>query len=340
MPQMDGFDLATRIKQCAHIAQPTIMMLTSANQRGDAARCRELGVTAYLVKPIQQVELLEAIVAALRISAIRQRELVAAPAQPVLDNGRLLKILLAEDNVVNQKVAIRFLERLGHQVRVASNGKEALAALEQEALDLALMDVQMPEMDGFEATAAIRAKERARGGHLPIIAMTAHAMKGDCERCLAAGMDGYVSKPIQADELARVLKATMAPAPLPKPARAVPDSTELVFDPEAALEQLGGDEPFFAEVIGLLQQDLPRLMDEVRQAVAQGDASGTQRASHALKGSVGYVGARPTAEAARKLEMIGASGDLNGAADALGALDHEVERLTEALSTVALQPST
>jgi len=204
MPDMDGFALVERIRENPALAGATIMMLTSAGARGDAARCRELGISAYLTKPIRKAELLQAIMTAL---GKRQKEAdrpVLVTRHSLREARRGLRILLAEDNAVNQMLAVRLLEKRGYSVAVANNGREALAILEGAAFsgfDAVLMDVQMPEMDGFEATAAIRAKEKPLGKHLPIIAMTAHAMKGDEERCLAAGMDGYVSKPVRADEL-------------------------------------------------------------------------------------------------------------------------------------------
>jgi PAS domain S-box-containing protein len=238
MPEMDGFTLAERIQASPQLARPTIMMLTSANQLGDAARCRELGLAAYLVKPVQQAELLEAIRAALRLSLAGQEKPSAVLATTEPYNGPSLKILLAEDNVVNQTLAVRLLGKLGHRVRVAANGREALAALEQEAFDLVLMDVQMPEMDGFEVTAAIRAKEKRTGRHLPIIAMKAHAMKGDRERCLAAGMDGYIAKPILPEELAWAVETARSGCFVPHEGPAGQSCPEPAVDP-GALSEIG-----------------------------------------------------------------------------------------------------
>jgi two-component system, sensor histidine kinase and response regulator len=200
MPEMDGFALAEQIQGRPELAGAIIMMLTSAGSLGDAARCRELGISAYLVKPIRQRELLEAICLVLQKSEPKKvRKLVTR--HTLREERHRLRILLAEDNRVNQTLAARLLEKRGHAVTIVEDGKAALAALEAGAFDLVLMDVQMPEMDGFEATAAIRAKERSAGGHIPIIAMTAHALVGDEARCLAAGMDGYISKPIRTSEL-------------------------------------------------------------------------------------------------------------------------------------------
>ncbi len=207
MPNMDGFTLIERIRQKPELATATIMMLTSAGRRGDAARCKELGVAAYLLKPIRQSELREAIA---RVLGARGQDgtiplVTRFSLQDARDPSAFFRILVAEDNAVNQRLIVRLLEKRGHQVVVAGNGREALEALGKESFDLVLMDVQMPEMDGMEATAAIREKEKSSGLHQRIIALTAHAMKGDRERCLAAGMDGYLTKPIRPPELDELL---------------------------------------------------------------------------------------------------------------------------------------
>jgi PAS domain S-box-containing protein len=201
MPEMDGFTLAERIRQELGSSGSTVMMITSAGQLGDAARCRELGVSAYLGKPVRQGELLEAIC---RILGNEPEEKTLAPlitrhALPEL-KGRS-RVLLADDNAINRTLAIRLLERRGFSVSVACDGPATLQALDRENFDFILMDVEMPELDGFQVTAAIREKEKLTGGHIPVIAMTAHILKGDRDRCLAAGMDGYVSKPIRTSEL-------------------------------------------------------------------------------------------------------------------------------------------
>ena len=207
MPRMDGFGLVGHLKDSVKFPTPTIMMLTSGGQRGDAARCEELGIAAYLNKPVRQAELREAIV---RVLHAKQQGLPVPlitrySLRDKSDLLRSLHILLAEDNRVNQKIATRLLEKRGHHVALARNGAEALAALAQRSFDLVLMDVHMPDMDGIEATIAIREKEKSTGLHQPVIAMTALAMTGDSERCLAAGMDGYLSKPIDLQKLDEVL---------------------------------------------------------------------------------------------------------------------------------------
>ena len=206
MPQLDGFAVAERIRAGAGVSTMPIVMLTSSGQLGDIARCREVGIDDYLTKPINQSELLESILRALGTRQGLPQPTVAAPAA----NGQRLHILLVEDNAVNQKLGQRLLQRLGHDVALADDGAQALAVLAERDFDVVLMDVQMPGMDGFEATAAIRAGEREHGGHVPIVAMTAHAMKGDRERCLAAGMDDYVPKPVDPAGLRAALERASA----------------------------------------------------------------------------------------------------------------------------------
>jgi two-component system sensor histidine kinase/response regulator len=215
MPEMDGFDLADRIKNTPNLADVVILMLTSGEKRGDVQRCRALGISSYLMKPVRRAELRAAIVTSIRALSISGKENEqASPMSQVsvhmAPEALRSRILVAEDNVVNQRVATRILEKGGHSVVVVGSGREAMAALQREVIDLVLMDVQMPEMDGLEATKAIRRAELGGKRHIPIIAMTAHAMTGDRDRCLAAGMDGYISKPIRADDLLNLVESTRA----------------------------------------------------------------------------------------------------------------------------------
>jgi two-component system, sensor histidine kinase and response regulator len=210
MPNMDGFGLVTHMKEQTKLSTATIMMLISGRQRGDAARCGELGIAACLLKPVRQAELREAVIRVLQT----KRDPLPAPMstryalRSQSDGRKPLDILVADDNRVNQTVASRLLEKRGHHVVMAANGnEEALAALAQHSFDLVLMDVHMPGMDGFETTIAIRKQEKTTGGHQSIVAMTALVMKGDRERCIAAGMDGYISKPIDLQQLDDVLDA-------------------------------------------------------------------------------------------------------------------------------------
>ena len=205
MPGMDGFDLIDRVRKDPALKGLKIMILTSSDRIGDVDRCRGLGVQAYLTKPVKQSELLDAILLAQgsRLAAGDAPEIITRPV-PVAA-GPPLRILLAEDNPINQKVAVHILEKRGHTVRTAGNGNEVLDALDEEEFDVVLMDVQMPVLDGFEATARIRAREGRTRRHMPVIALTAHALKEDRKRCLEAGMDDYVSKPLNPEELFRTL---------------------------------------------------------------------------------------------------------------------------------------
>jgi PAS domain S-box-containing protein len=315
MPEVDGFTLAERIRAHPDLAGATVMMLSSAGQPIDAARCQKLGLAAYLTKPIKQADLYRAVLAALGTPAAAPPPSPPPPPRAV----RTLRLLLAEDNPVNQKLAVRLLEKQGHTVFVAGNGAEALKAIEQQPFDLVLMDVQMPEMDGFEATAAIRARERG-GGHLPIVAMTAYAMKGDRERCLEAGMDGYISKPIQPRELWQTIEKFSTAA-----------ANENVLDRRQALERVGGDARLLRELIAVFLAESPKVLKEVAEALAERDAAKLGRAAHTLKGAVATFGAEPARAAAQQLERLGNRGDLAAAAAAVPHLEAEMERLQAAL---------
>jgi two-component system sensor histidine kinase/response regulator len=221
MPEMDGLTVAERINKNPLLEGITVLMLNSGDQREMEVRCRQVGISSYLRKPITRSELWEAMVTALSRPEIQRERSHRLGGWHELQNGgeltqiRRLRILLAEDNLVNQRLVVRLLEKLGHATLVANTGREVLTALQQQSVDLVLMDVQMPEMDGFEVTAAIREQERQEGGHLPIIALTAHAMKGDQERCLTAGMDDYVSKPINTQALSSAISRVLSsPTPL------------------------------------------------------------------------------------------------------------------------------
>jgi signal transduction histidine kinase/DNA-binding response OmpR family regulator len=218
MPDMDGFSMAEEMKKDPELVGATVVMMTSGGRQGEGARCRALGIAAYLMKPISQTELLEAILTVLGMPSDAPDRRQVVTRHSLREDRRRLRILLVEDNRVNQLVARGVLAKRGHAVVIAGNGKEALAALEEPdsgVFDLIMMDVQMPEMDGFEATGVIRAREKSSGAHIPIIAMTAHAMQGDEERCLAAGMDGYVSKPFEVDKVFTMIDRVLSGRGLP-----------------------------------------------------------------------------------------------------------------------------
>jgi CheY-like chemotaxis protein len=312
-----------------------IMMLTSGTQRDDAARCLDLRIAACLVKPIQQAELLEAVLTVLGHKA----QCLDGPPVPVTrqlprKEPRHLRILLAEDNTVNQVVAVRLLQKIGHTVMVVGNGRDAVLMLDDQDFDLVLMDVQMPDMDGIEATRVIREKEKATRKHVPIIAMTAHAMKGDRERCLAAGMDGYIAKPIRPAEL----YAGITPYPRPPEATLVipPSPADApCIDWRVAWANMEGDRELMSELARLFLDELPQQMDDLRRAAKGLHSKDLERQAHRLKASLGNFAAKPALEAALRLEKIGRDGDLDQATQALGVLEHEVQRLRAALETCA-----
>ena len=340
MPQMDGFQLAAEIGKRPVLAGLPMIMLSSADRRSDAALCRELGIAAYLTKPVKQSELLSRIGTVLAPpspEAARETRPDAVPAA-----ARPLRLLLAEDNLVNQKLAVAVLEKRGHSVLVAPDGRAAVEAWAREPFDLIFMDIQMPDMDGFEATEAIRDQEKGTGKHVPIVAMTAHAMKGTEERCLEAGMDGYVSKPLQIGELLRVLEKfvpapdAVIPVTLPE-APASPDSAAEetpAIDLEAALERVEGDRDLLNEIIGLFLEEAPTRMDEIRTALAGQNGPALERAAHSLKGSIGYFGAPAVFEAARLVEFAGRDSDWDEAAPAVAALEQVLPPVTQALAAL------
>ncbi len=252
-----------------------------------------------------------------------------------------LDVLVVEDNAVNQRLMVGLLEKRGHKVRLAGNGRAALDLLERQAFDVVFMDVQMPEMDGFEATARLRERERGGGRHVPVVAMTAHAMKGDRERCLAAGMDAYLSKPVQAAELWRTLES-LAPAgrrPDRSAAGPAPPPPDRLLDRDAALACVGGDPQLLQEIVVLFLADCPRLVRELHEATARGDPARLRRAAHTLKGTLGHFGAAAAAGAAQRLEAVARDGDFRDACDACAALEAALGRLEPALRELAPRPA-
>jgi CheY-like chemotaxis protein/HPt (histidine-containing phosphotransfer) domain-containing protein len=239
-----------------------------------------------------------------------------------------LRVLLAEDNPVNQKVALHLLAKQGHSALAVVNGREALDAIAKEHFDLVLMDVQMPEMDGIEATRAVRAREQSTGGHVWIVAMTAHAMKGDRERCLDSGMDDYLSKPVQKSELTRVLDAAKTLKSATASSATAPGRDQPVFDVAAAIERVDGEREFLEEVIRLFLADVPSRLAEVEEALAQQDAKKLAGAAHSLKGATGCLGGLRASAAAWQLETIATKGDLASAAATVAVLKQDLADLT------------
>jgi PAS domain S-box-containing protein len=334
MPDMDGFAVAERIKRTQHLTPTTsVIMLTSGGQRGDAVRCTDLGVAGYLHKPVKQSELLFAIRRILKVPAEAEASVPLVTRHMIRESERALYILLAEDNLVNQKLAVKLLEKSGHNVHVACNGKEALEAFQKGTFDLILMDVEMPEMNGLEATSLIREAEKKTGSHIPVVAMTAHAMKGDKERCLDAGMDGYVTKPINSKELLETIESFFK-GPSAGEVLVPPSGDDISrLNKSALLDRVGGDMELLGELVALFIDDCPRLLDEIREAVRLGDSETLARTAHTLKGSVGNFSAEDAFQAALRLEKIGRQGEMSLAQEALEKLEKEIPCALNELST-------
>ena len=329
MPDLDGFAAAERVRETPGEAPALLMMLSSNGHGEEAARCHALGDIPYVVKPVDSSRLLSSILATLTPSAaiIAGVDNEAATAVAPLP----LKVLVAEDNKVNQRVILGILNGLGHAVTLVGNGREAVAAVATAGFDIALLDVHMPEMDGFQATAAIRALEEGTGRHLPIAAITARALKGDREACLEAGMDAYLTKPIRIPDLLRVL-AGLAGAP------STP-ITGLPIDREDVLARVEGDRDLLVELVEIFRAEYPRILSSLRRAIASGDAKGVQEAAHALKGTVGNFGAHAAAEAARALEVMGEQDALAGAAAGVERLEGALAGLERSLVAMTGDPA-
>jgi CheY-like chemotaxis protein len=258
-----------------------------------------------------------------------------------------LRVLLAEDNPVNQEVAVQMLERRGHSVIVAENGRQALTAIERHKFDLVLMDVQMPEMGGLEATQLIREKEKSTGAHLPIVAMTAHAMQGDRERCIAAGMDGYLAKPIDpksflqtvegiSQQVAQSEKGAQEAAAREGSADGNGDGKR-ALDSAALLEWFSGNRKLLRSIVKTFRDDCPRMMARIRSALAANDANLLADGAHALKGSVGNFGPTAALDTIRDMEKIARQGKLDGAWELYATLEDEIALLLPALHAIGAQ---
>ena len=338
MPDVDGFALSEQILGDPGLESTVVMMLSSLDRQGDTTRCEELGVSAYLLKPIKQSDLFDAIVLAVGAHPADAPEVTVTQASSVPQLPPL-KLLLAEDSLANQKLAVGLLTKWGHEVTVANNGQEAVNATRTGSFDAVLMDVQMPEMDGLQATQEIRRSERSSDRRLPIIAMTAHAMKGDRERCLEAGMDGYVAKPIRPNILAAALSeffpsessdsGTHDSAPPATMPLETPGDTTIV-DWNAALEAMQGDHDLLGEVVDACLQELPMLVSELQFALENGDASAIARYAHTIKGNLRTFSTNGMDEAQR-LESAGMASDLNQAAELFQSLQVNLDRFVDEL---------
>ncbi len=347
MSEMDGFGLVTRIRSLSEMTSMPVLMLSSGARREDADRCRQLGIDSFLSKPVRRKELLSAVVALLGCEAIPpSSNQVLRREFP--SRNREVRILLAEDNRVNQAVASRLFAKLGYTLVIVNNGHEAVALLKQQTFDLVLMDVQMPEMDGISATKRIREHEKSTHGHIPIIAMTAHVMKEDRIRCLAAGMDGYLTKPINSEEVeAAILNALDETPETRKDASVVQgkgqlrEAREVRWNTSKTLEQLGGDEALLQEVLDIFLDEAPKHLAALRLAVVQGIAKTVETSAHTLKGELGYMGLPEISQTAAQIESMGRSNNVPGAASLLSQFEADLTELFTAIrgaKSLALVP--
>jgi len=327
MPGMDGFTLAEKLRQHPDHVCASVMMLTSEGQRGDAARCRELGVASYLMKPITQFELLEAILTALGEPGKEPKELITRHS--LRETRRKLNLLLAEDNVVNQTLATRLLEKLGHQVTVANNGVEAIEHWQSGLFNAILMDVDMPVMNGYEATERIRELEKSKDQHIPIVAMTAHAMQGVREECLRHGMDGYLSKPINTEALWSELDSISQGVSVEvEPVKEPPPQKPLVADFKRALKSMDDSAELFNEIVRLFLEDAPQHMQKIKEGQANADSKIVNHSAHALKGMAGIFMAERVMQTAQRVEKIAGQ---EGCEEAVAELDSAFVELLAAI---------
>ncbi len=327
MPDMDGFTMVEQIRQNRLTSAIPVVILTSGIHTGDDVRCANLGIKCQLMKPVKQSELFNAIVRTLGVNSPEVGG-TSELADDDLARTRPLQILLAEDNPVNQKLAEGVLLKHGHHLTIVSNGKQAIDALSQGEFDLILMDVQMPEMDGFQATQAIRELEQDTGEHIPIIAMTAHAMKGDRQRCLDAGMDEYLSKPIRIRQLLQKLSAVVDPATIQQPA-----VDEQTFDPDAALDFAGGDRELFRQLIDIFSEQAPRSLAALRDAIDDGQGAEIERCALTLKGELLFLTGGESCQLTQALDRIAESEDPPLIADEFATLERLFAGLLNELQT-------
>jgi PAS domain S-box-containing protein len=341
MPDMDGEMLGRRIKEDERLAETQLVLLTSLVAHGDTARIHEIGFAACISKPVRSARLFDLLlqIAGLKDGAVQ----IASPALPMdsaaqVERRGKIRILLAEDNPTNQRVALHLLAKLGYKAHAVSNGREAIQALANGPYDLVLMDVQMPEMDGFEATGRIRAGEASMEKcNIPVIAMTAHAMKGDRDACIQAGMDDYVTKPVNPQGLAEAIRRQLPAVSAEcqsfiKPAASAGGD---IFDKSGALDRLGGDEILLKEILGIFLEDAAHQMELLGLAADQGNTTAVCNRAHSLKGACGNIGACKMQEAAGEIEAAGRRGELQDAVALIPRLHAEFNRFRSALEDIS-----
>ncbi len=316
MPDMDGFQLATAVRQDKALTRTKLLMLTSAGQRGDGERCRELGIRGYLTKPLSRADLVEALGTVLAGPAEDAGTPDVVTRHTIAESRASLRVLLAEDNPVNQQVAVAMLVKRGHEVHVVGNGREAVDAVAERPYDVVLMDIQMPEMDGFEATKAIRATPR--GATLPIVAMTAHALSGERERCLSHGMTDYLAKPFKAHELFTLVEQLPAgggPTAEPTAPASTPSAPPVDLEGFRTMLREAGAEEALYSILDTFLRHAPERLATLASAAASGSGVEIAKAAHVFRGAAATIGARQLAELLERVETTGRAGELEEARD-------------------------
>jgi len=334
---MDGYEVAERIRRLAKKDQPAIVILSSAPGSVEAARLKMLGIERCLIKPLRRATLLEAIRHGLELPAPSEK--TPAPSAE-MEKARCLRLLLVEDNRVNQKLALRLLEKMGHQVTLAHNGREALELLKPNSFDLVLMDIQMPGMGGVEATQKIREAERQSGGHIPIIAITAHAMTGDAEKYLSIGMDGYVSKPVRARflraEIDRLARPSLAEIPRPTQKGEKYMSSALIDFAELSA-RVEDDRELMRDLLLIFKEEFPRHLQTLRLAVDSLDGEKVAAEAHTLKGMLSNLAAGPAAGAAARLEQLGRRREVSEFREACESFENMSKELLQQLDVCMVE---
>ena len=334
MPGMDGLELGRRIKADPLIRSTRLIVMTPVGQRVDTTALEALDGAIHLAKPIRQTPLLNSVATAMKKgTATRPDETTNAIAKPAFINNTKLRILLAEDNPVNQKVALSLLAKAGFQADVVDNGRQAVAALATKQYDLVLMDCQMPEMDGFKATATIRDPQSPVLNHaIPIIALTANAMAGDREKCLAAGMNDYLPKPINGHDLcSKIEQYSINANAQAVPATVLDTAGAAVMDTASALEWLDGDIKLFLITLSAVRSQIASDRHDIASAMTQGESKQLRKAAHRLKGSIAQIGAMRAKAVCQELEAAAAQDELTACSKLKEQLDQELDALLPAI---------
>jgi two-component system sensor histidine kinase/response regulator len=336
---MNGETLGQTIKRDPDLKHTKLVMMTSVGKRGDAQRFKEIGFVAYLTKPVKQSQFYNCLAmisgSQKKLSEDRSPAIVTRHSIAEYQKQKV-RLLLAEDNEINQKVAMGILKNFGYRTDVVSNGKDAVKAMEKVHYDLVFMDCQMPEMDGYAATGQIRNfRSKVLNHNVPIIAMTAHAMKGDREKCLASGMDDYISKPIQPDKLLEVIEKWLSGPKASHPEEAPADIAVAnnIFDRSGFLDRLLGDEDLAGEVLDGFMADVSLQVREMKKALDTGDAQSIRELAHSLKGASANVGAVALQKIALQVELAGKAKDLIKAGPLISEIGHQFEIFKKSLTS-------